>query len=282
VRKTNFSAVDHMAWQYVFPSGKALETTTNTTFDVKFSRNIQSEDDFEIVPAVGSRAKFTSEDLRRLKAEFWAAHVQGRIRGAMRTIVENDFGGDRHWVAYTLSDITKKSVSNRTVQAWLMETGKPSSRTCPEWALQALKTFVSSPDNNEYLAQGRERRASDSSSSRAWSKEVDSKHSVKFATDEILGEERRLNEWRHANFDTLPPMIHLFEDQTQKYLNHLNGQLIAIEFALKKATTFEEFKSEALEAIRDKETAKWLVKDARRAIETKTGEFASDDGIVES
>lgn len=252
----NFSMVDDMAWQYVFPSGKALETTTNTTFDVKFGRNIQSADDFEIVPTAGSRAKFTLQELRSLKAEFWAAHVQSHVRDAMRAIVEVDFGGDRHWVAYTLSDITKKSVSNRTVQAWLMETGKPSSRTCPEWALQALKTFVSNPDNKEYLDQGRERRASDSSSSRAWSAEVDSKHSVKFATNEILGEERRLNEWRHANFDTLPPMIHRFEDQTQKYLNHLHDRIMAIETALNKSTTFEEFKFEVLESIRDKETAK--------------------------
>jgi hypothetical protein len=271
-----------MAWQYVFPSSRALETVTNTTFDVKFGQNIQTADDFEISPQVGSQAKFSTQDLQRLKAEFWAAHVQSHLRDDMRRIVEGHFGGDRHWVAYTLSDITKKSVSNRTVQAWLMEQGKPSSRTCPEWALQALKTFVSAPENEAYLQQGRERRASDSSSTRAWSAEVDSKHSVKFATNEILGEERRLQEWRNANFETLPAMIHRFEDQTEKYLSHLHDALLGIEAALKKSTTFDEFKFQALEAIRDKETAKWLVKDARRAIETRTGEFASDDGVLKN
>jgi hypothetical protein len=271
-----------MAWQYVFPSSKALETITNTTFDVKFGRNIQTADDFEISPQAGSKTKFSPQDLETLKAEFWAAHLQSHVRDAMRRIVEGSFGGDRHWVAYTLSNITKKSVSNRTVQAWLMEQGKPSSRTCPEWALQALKTFVSDPKNEEYLKQGREARTRDSSSTRAWSAEVDSKHSVNFATNEILGEERRLQEWRGANFDTLPAMIHRFEDQTEKYLNHLHDTLLAIEAALKKSTTFDEFKFEALEAIRDKQTAKWLIKDARRAIETGTSEFASDDGVLEN
>lgn len=270
-----------MAWQYNFPSSKALETVTNTTFDVKFGRHVQTADDFEISPQAGSKVKFSPQDLQRLKAEFWAAHLQNHTRDAMRRIIEVDFGGDRHWVAYTLSDITKKSVSNRTVQAWLIEQGKPSSRTCPEWALQALKTFVSDPGNEEYLKQGREARASDSSSTRAWSAEVDSKHSVTFATNEILRDENRLQEWRNANFETLPTLIFRFEDETERYLSYLHDKLAAIETALQKATSFEEFKIQALEAIRDKETAKWLVKDARRAIETGTGEFASENGVLE-
>lgn len=271
-----------MAWQYIFPSNKALETTTNTTFDVKFGRNIQTSDDFEIIPIAGSIAKFTPDDFTRLKAEFWATHIQSNVRDAMRRLVENDFGGDRYWVAYTLSNITKKSVSNRTVQAWLMEPGKPSSRTCPEWALQILKTFAANPENEEYLKQGRDHRASDSSRNRPWSSEVENRHSVQYATNQIIGEEKRLNEWRNANLNTIPVMIHRFEDQTQKYLSYLSGQLTAIESALKKSATFDEFKSEVLAAIREKETTEWLVKDARRAIETKTGEFASDDGIVEN
>lgn len=271
-----------MTWQYIFPSTKALETRTNTTFTVTFGRNVQSQDDIEIAPVMGSKAKFTPQYLTKLKSELWAVIFQSHTRVEMRSIVEKDFGGDRHWAAYTLSDITKKSVSNRTVQAWLMEVGKPSSRTCPEWALQALKTYVSNPNNNAYLVEGRKHRASDSSFSRAWSAEVDNRHSVSFATNEILGEERRLHEWRSANFATLPVMLHKLEDQTQKYLSSLSGRLCAIESALEKSTSFEDFKSVALAAIRDKETAEWLVKDARRAIENSTGEFASEDGIVES
>jgi hypothetical protein len=155
-----------MAWFYSLPSSKAVETSTNTTFDVKFARVINTADDFEISPVPGSKTTFTVQELSRLKSEFWAAHVQSRIRDNMSRIVENDFGGDRLWVAYTLSDATKRKVSNRTVQAWLMEPGKPSSRTCPEWAYQALKDFVDNPANEEHLKQGRVRRASDTSANR--------------------------------------------------------------------------------------------------------------------
>ncbi len=270
-----------MAWLYNLPSSKAVETSTNTTFDVKFSRVINTVDDFQISPVPGSKTTFTEQELSRLKAEFWAAHVQSRIRDNMSMIVENDFGGDRLWVAYTLSDATKRKVSNRTVQAWLMEPGKPSSRTCPEWAYQALKDFVDNPENGEYLEQGRVRRASNTSPNRGWAADVDSKYSVKFATSEILHDEKRLNEWREANSNTLPAMLHRLEGQTEKHLSYLQDQLIAIEMALKAASSFEEFKTAALDAIRDKERAKSLVKDARQAIEGKTGEFARDDGLVD-
>lgn len=268
-----------MAWQYQFPSTKALETVTNTTFDVKFARKILTEDDFQISPQPGSKTKFNALELQKLKAEFWATHLQNLIRASLRSIVEDDFGGDRHWVANTLSNITKKSVSNRTVQAWLIEQGKPSSRTCPEWALQALKSFVSDPINEEHLKRGRKAIASDHSSNRARSAEVDNKHSVDFATNEILEDERNLRKWQTANFETLPIMISRFEIDARKYIDHLHDKLLAIQTALQKAESFEEFKNQALELVRDGETAKWLVSDARRAIEAGTGEFASDIGI---
>lgn len=271
-----------MTWQYVFPSTKALETTTDTTFNVNFGRSVQSQDDIEISPIEGSKVKFTAADLTKLKSQLWMVIMQSHTRSEMLSIVEKDFSGDRHWVAYTLSDITKKSVSNRTVQAWLMDPGKPSSRTCPEWALQALKTYIAADSNNAYLEQGRKHRESDSYSSKAWSAEVDNRHCVNFATNEILGEERRLNEWRSSNFDTLPVMMHRLEDQTQKYLSNLSSRLCAIESALEKSTSFEDFKSVALAAIRDKDMAEWLVRNARRDIENKTGEFASEDGVAES
>jgi hypothetical protein len=105
------------------------------------------------------------------------------------------------------------------------------------------------PENGEYLEQGQERRASDSSSSRAWSFEVDSEHSVKFATNEIPGEERRLQERKGANVDTLPAMNRRFQVYTEKYPSHLHDPLMATETAIKKFISCDEFKFEALEAI---------------------------------
>lgn len=270
-----------MTWQYNLPSSKALETVTNTTFDVRFGRVISTVDDFEISPVPGSKTKFSAQELAELKVSFWEAHVQSQLRNSMSRIVENDFGGDRQWVAYTLSDATKRKVSNRTVQAWLMEPGKPSSRTCPEWAFQALKDFVENPVNKEELERGRARRAARSGSTRGSAIDVDSNFSVQFATSQILDDEKRLSEWQGAGFDSLPQMLFRLEKQTQGYLSFLQDQQVAFETALRTSTSFEEFKTTALDAIRDKEQAKQSVKDAKNAIQNKTREFASDDGIEE-
>ena len=42
-------------------------------------------------------------------------------------------------VARILSEQTMRPCSRRTVQAWLSEPEKPSSRPCPEWAVTVLE-----------------------------------------------------------------------------------------------------------------------------------------------
>lgn len=266
-----------MPWKYSFPGRTALETSTNTTFDVTLARELQTADDVEITPVAGTRTKFSPQDLLRLKGEFWDFFSQERTRERMWILVTNTFAGDSYWVADTLTRATKRKVSNRTVQAWIMEPGKPSSRRCPEWALEALKSYAENPENAETLESGCRIRAQDFKSPRAWSAEVDSKHSVNFATNEILADERRKKEWREAGFDKLPAMLHAFEVRMDRELSSMRDTLSSIDNALRNSSNFEEFKSKALESIRDKEVASWIVRDARNAIETRTGEFAVSD-----
>ncbi|NVD73477.1 hypothetical protein HUX88_23480 [Duganella sp. BJB1802] len=137
-----------------------------------------------------------------------------------------------------------------------------------------MKSYVENPDNSEALEAGCRIRAPDFKSPRVWPVEVDSKHSVKFATNEILADERRLKEWREAGFDKFPAMLHAFEIRMDRKLSSMRDTLSSIDNALRNSSTFDEFKSKALETIRDKEVASWIVPDTRKAIETGTGEFA--------
>jgi len=270
-----------MRWIYSFPNSKAVKTDTNTTFHVELKRAVYGIDDFELRAVSGSQTEYSAEELREFKEELWAMHLQDEIRLNMRSLVDKEFDSDCQLVAYKLSTLTGRRISNRTVQAWLIEPGKTSSRTCPEWALKALKEFIADPANKDELEERRKYARKDASAPLAWSSEVDRKHSVEFATNQILADQQRLGRWQKAGFDSLPSLLAELERKTEGYLNFLHERQLAYDNALKSSSTFDEFKSKALDAIRDKDIAEFLVKEARRAIENKTHEFASDDGVPE-
>ncbi len=41
--------------------------------------------------------------------------------------------------AYLICEYTRRPCSVRTVRSWVNDPDKPSSRTCPDWAVDALK-----------------------------------------------------------------------------------------------------------------------------------------------
>lgn len=41
--------------------------------------------------------------------------------------------------AYLICEYTRRPCSVRTVRSWINDPNKPSSRTCPDWAIDALK-----------------------------------------------------------------------------------------------------------------------------------------------
>lgn len=44
--------------------------------------------------------------------------------------------------AILIAEYTKRPCSVRTIRAWLNDPNKPSSRPCPDWALDALKNIT--------------------------------------------------------------------------------------------------------------------------------------------
>jgi len=265
-----------MPWKYVYPSAVATETSTNTIFGVKIGRMPSTMDDVELTPSPSSKQRFDAVTMQKLRAEFWETFQENQRRYAMRELVDSKFGGDTLQASIAIQNITKKSVSHRTMQAWLMEPGARSSRSCPKWALLALKTFVDAPENAEYL-KSCERISARTSSYMPYSTAVDVKYAVKYATNAIVGDEKREREWGDASFTSLPHMISLFENKTERHLEYLDQHVHATWRALREATDFDDFRKRVLDEIRDKEIGDMIIRKTRRAIEQGTDEF-SDDG----
>jgi hypothetical protein len=265
-----------MPWDYTYPSSVATETSTNTKFEVKIGRMPTTADDVDLIPAASARRNFDSFAMQKLRTEFWETFQDAQRRYAMRHIVDDKFGGDTLQASIAIQNVTKKSVSHRTIQAWLMESGARSSRSCPEWALLALQAFVDSPENVDYL-KSCERMSRNTSSYMPYSTAIDVKYGVRYATNAIISEEKRQREWCDASLTSLPHMVSEFENKTEHHFDHLDQHVHAIWQALREATDFEDFRKRVLDDIKDKEIGKMIIRDTRRAIEQGTDEF-SDDG----
>nr|WP_249665033.1 hypothetical protein [Pectobacterium carotovorum] len=46
--------------------------------------------------------------------------------------------------AFLICEYTRRPCSVRTVRSWINNPGKPSARTCPDWAVEALKQALES------------------------------------------------------------------------------------------------------------------------------------------
>jgi hypothetical protein len=267
-----------MPWKYFYPNTVATETGTNTIFNVKVGHMASTMDDVELTPSANSKQKFDAITMQKLRAEFWDTFQESHRRHAMRYLVDSKFGGDTLQASIAIQNITKKSVSHRTIQAWLMEPGARSSRSCPEWALLALKTFVDAPENAEYL-KSCEGIAERTSSYMPYSTAVDVKYGVKYATNAILSDEKRQREWSDASFTSLPHMIGQFENKTERHFDHLDQHVHAMWRALRDAKDFEDFRKRVLDEIRDKEIGNMIIRNTRRAIEQGTDEFSNDEEL---
>lgn len=267
-----------MPWKYVYPNTVAIETSTNTAFDVKIAHMPSTMEDVELTPSASSKQKFDAVTMQKLRAEFWETFQENQRRHAMRYLVDSKFGGDTLQASIAIQNITKKSVSHRTIQAWLMEPNARSSRSCPQWALLALKAFVDAPENVDYL-KSCERISAGTSSYMPYSTAVDVKYAVKYATNAIISDEKRQREWSNASFTSLPHMISLLENKTERHFEHLDQHVHAIWRALREATDFEDCRKRVLDEVRDKEIGDSIIRNTRRAIEQGTDEF-SNDGIL--
>lgn len=200
-------------------------------------------------------------------------------RSRLFSIVHQRFYSDNDWVASAIKERTGEVVSVRTIQAWLIRQDRKSSRNCPERFLKALEEYVQDPSNQEII-QWRKERFEDSirngKSPLAWSTEVRSGKAVEFATGELEEESRTLSKWQEEFGNRQGGMIFELQKKLERITWSHSETLSAINEAFESSASFEEFR----EKFRDRERAnsqiRYVVRQAKHAIENSAEEFAND------
>lgn len=194
---------------------------------------------------------------------------QSSLRSTLARLIRSKLGGDNFRAARVISEITKKEVSARSIQAWLIDPLKQSSRTCPAWAVEALEQY-SPPEQGEAIA--------DWVMPHSWN--VRANRSVEYAENAIEADERLKKKWAEANLSSFHERLYEFERDYLGWRNHLSDVLFAFKTGLQRSESFEDFRKRVLAELDELSTVSSLVHDAKRAILQKTDEFSNADGLA--
>lgn len=201
---------------------------------------------------------------------------QERRRSKLFSLVHHHFLADTDWVASAIHERTRKKVSVRAIQAWLIAPGRRSSRNCPEWALKALEDYIQDPSNEALIQSRKELYQASIGTAKpplAWCDEVRASKAVEFATSELEEDERKLAKYQKEFGERQGSLI--FE--LQKELRNSNWQhhetLSAIHRAFQESKNFDECREMFLEIERANRMTHYFVRDAKQAIEKNSEEF---------
>ena len=225
-----------MSWKYTLSSSHAVHIETGEKFAIHYvGGTVNSSEDFELVPLPGSAANWTEADLDALREELWAAmreaFEQANLRDKLAALVKNPLIGDPYQAADVIARISGKNVSQRSVQAWLVDPDKSSSRKCPDWAVQALESYLAEPENQKRLRDLlKYYKPAAAPPVDAWAELVPS-----HARRSLPVDPRRQDEWQAAPLAALPGMLYEMEQRMDAYWHYFQQSLNAIT-----ATVLEE------------------------------------------
>ncbi|MCF7970083.1 MAG: hypothetical protein K9L22_02820 [Methylococcaceae bacterium] len=270
-----------MAWLYFYPNTTAKQLESDTDFSIHYkSKQIQTADDIEILP-IGDGKKWTNKELITLKDDLWQHMEADSRRGKLRSLIQDHFFGEKGRVAGVISSITQKNVSARTIQSWLIDLDKPSSRRCPAWAIKALDDYLADPKNKselEAIAQHNPKE-SQAPSSTHWEEEAYDKSEVNLATAEIEYERKILNKWQTIDFNTLALRMHELEIIFRAQIKNLEQENAIFKNALKNCDNFDDFKQAIITELDEKDALQSAIDSTRKAIEQATQELSNKHGL---
>jgi hypothetical protein len=230
------------------------------------------------------RPHIVPHNVRMQKTAPMDADARAR-RNRLFDLVHNCFRGENDIVADVIGRKTPGAkVSVRTIQAWLMPPGRPSSRNCPPWALKALEDYVADPANRdsiEAMARRQEEDIRRVATPTEWADKVRREKAVEFATCEIEDEGRTLQRWQERLGKDHGRYIFELELRLRAAERELSDSVAAINQAVHGSENFEDFKKAYLEAERGSRLQRFSVREVRKHIESATEEFASEDGVLE-
>jgi hypothetical protein len=269
-----------MIWKYIIGSPIARHLESGIDFNIEYrSKNIQGINDIEISPATRTNKQWTSEELTRFKESLWLHCKDDERRMELRSLIDKEFLGENNRAASAISSVTGKSVSERTIQAWLIELDKPSSRKCPAWALKALKDYLANPENQRNLEEASKFR-SEYPIPKTRFDDVFDRDAVNLATKQIEADQKALNDWKSANFESLPNKLYELEKNNDRQFERLENTVSIFINALRQSETLDDLKNTVLKELREADAINNTIRTTRRAIENGLEEFSNQEGMM--
>lgn len=207
---------------------------------------------------------------------------QEQRRSRLYSLVHHYFLADTDWVAGVIEARTGDKVSVRTIQAWLIEPSRRSSRNCPEGAIKALEEYIQDPSNQETLQYRKEQHQNSFRASKspfAWSNEVRAIRSVEFATSELEEDERNLAKYQKEFGDRQGLVIFELQKELRNSTWGHAETLATIFRAVQESKTFDEFRDKFMEQERAHAIKRFVVREAKQAIENNSEEFGDREAV---
>lgn len=251
-----------MDWQYSYRANEATHLATKARFRITYQRGSSN---FSVTP-IGDAEKLPAGERARLVEALRQLVTQEMLRHELQELIGRKCGNDLAAAARAISLVSGKTITTRTIQSWLIEQGRPSSRNCPGWAVAALREKEASGLGANRL-EGRPFHEDPY----AAVNEVRNRTSILRATERMEEEERRRVRWKKVPVADLPILIADAETSLLRWIYALEAREHAIYQALEVANSFDEFKQKAREMREANSLINSEIEDARRHILANAG-----------
>lgn len=200
---------------------------------------------------------------------------QIRMREELFSMINKHFGGENDRLGFLLKELGKP-VSVRTIQSWLIEPNKRSSRKVPDWVLPLLKS---------YLAEHKSHAINPHRTSQwpyGYSANIINQKAVEMAEQRIAEHQLIREKWRTANFAKFVDRVIDLELRVEEEARNYGMLCDSLRESLGRSNDFEEFKrvfSETRDAFFKVDIE---VKNTCKIIENHKEEFSDDHGLLKN
>lgn len=267
-----------MTWQYSYPSNKAVHLPTGCILNIDYALN-----DFGIALAKES-PKGAEAQLSTIISELKVVVTDETLKVRMGRLLDNAFGGDSTAVAYLLKELTGRNVSERTLQSWLMQTGKRSSRRCPEWAVNALQAYVEkNPDMRETYQARREQNLKNeleqggSRLERAYNTD-----GLEQIERDLADDERFRARLTSASLGDLPNILSDILLKHERDMNIARSLIFDIFHEIQKAASLDDLKRDLNKKFDDTLNYDSFIQKGKMHLIQGKNEFANEHGLLNS
>ncbi|WP_417511353.1 hypothetical protein [Methylophaga sp.] len=200
--------------------------------------------------------------------------MQMSLRQELFSLINREFAGENDRVAYVLKSLGKP-VSVRTIQAWLIDPRRQSSRKVPEWVIPTLRSHLEGLKENPYSTPA------ERESALARFIDIHDKGALESAEREIARDSHIYEKWAEASTVKLAEMLAELELAMLRQADDMNNFTDSLLQAMNESDDFEGFKAKLKTNQDFRFRARYVIRKTRQDIENRSGEFSNDEGLTD-